>query len=442
MPSMNWGRKFTRTSPTLLNTLQIARAILDRPKVDSGQLTKEAYNASIGNKSTNPMPNVQMIMYDANYLNNQFDINQRIQAVKSVKYVWGWAWHEGQPTYRYLDIVLPASIWPFEDMTRSATTFISGGPPNNHFMYMPCPIIDPLGEVRPVEWVLLRLASRFGFDSAFNPVLYNQVSDSWDPVAFRKALAAFSQTTYESWMTSSTIAPLNPPSWADFQKKPVYYFPSISRGPYDPSETGGKPFPQSSAVGIKSTDLVEIYNTPILGTPGGGDVTFSTGTGPWTLGNIGKGAGPLPMWVPGIYGTTFDPRTKDYPLVLLTTESRFRTHSAYFNNPLLNGDCYRHACWISAADANARGIVDGDLVRVYSNRGEMVIEAYVTSTIAPGVVAVHHGGWYMPNSTKTSLNPDGVDRGGAPNIILENVEPDLMTVGPSLDKGVCQVEKY
>jgi anaerobic dimethyl sulfoxide reductase subunit A len=161
-----------------------------------------------------------------------------------------------------------------------------------------------------------------------------------------------------------------------------------------------------------------------------------------TYGIIGKGAGPLPMWVPGIYGTFYDPRTKDYPLVLLTTESRFRTHSAYFTNPFLNGDCYRHACWLNPSDAKARGIVDGDLVRVYSNRGEMVIEAYVTSRILPGVTAVHHGGWYMPNSTKTALSPDGIDRGGAPNLILEDVEPDMMTIGPSLDKGVCEVEKF
>jgi anaerobic selenocysteine-containing dehydrogenase len=72
----------------------------------------------------------------------------------------------------------------------------------------------------------------------------------------------------------------------------------------------------------------------------------------------------------------------------------------------------------------------------------MVVEAFVTSRMTPGVVAVYHGGWYMPNATKTALNPDGVDRGGAPNLVLEDVGPDLMTLGPSLDKGVCQVEKF
>jgi len=440
IPTMNWGRKQTRTNPCLLATLKWHKAILNRPLVDSGKMTQADYNASIGNKSTNQMPNIQMIMWDANYLNNQFDVNSRIQAIKMIKYSWGWAWHSNQLTYRYMDIVLPATIWPFEDMGTSASSIKNGGPPNNHFMYFPAPIVDMPGEVRPIEWVLMRLGSRLGIDSQFNPVLSSQVSDAFDITAWRKALDAAHQGIYETWMKGTTIAPLNPPNWTDFKKKPVYYFPAINRGQYDPVDTKGNPFPASAAPGLKKTDLIEIYND-FLASPGAADTSFA-GSGTVTFGTIGKGAGPLPMWVPGIYGTTYDPRTKDYPLILLTTESSFRTHSAYFTNPLLNGDCYRHACWISTADANARGIVDGDLVHVYSNKGEMVIEAYVTSRIAPGVAAVHHGGWYMPSGTKTALNPDGMDRGGAPNMILEDVEPDLMTIGPSLDKGVCQVEKF
>ncbi len=441
MPSINWGRKWSRTVPTLLANLKYHRAILDRPKVDSGQMTQADYNASIGNKSTNPMPNIQMIVYDANYLNNQFDVNERIKAVKAVKYVWGWGWHQGQPTYRYLDLVLPAPIWPFEDMTTSQSNFISGGSPGNHFMYIASPIIDPLGEVRPIEWALLRIGNRLGVDADYNPVLYNKVSDNFDLSAWRQALDAAHQSTYETWMKNAAIAPLNPPSWADFKKSPVYYFPAKIIGPYDPSQTGGKPFAASKSGGLETTDLIEMYND-FLAKPGAADTTFPTYMGNTTFGKLGQAAGPLPMYWSQVYGTFYDPRTQNYPLILLTTESRFRTHSAYFNVALLNGDCYRHACWINPSDAKARSIVDGDLVRVYSNRGEMVIEAYVTSRITPGVVAVHHGGWYMPNSTGTTLNPDGVDRGGAPNLVLEDVEPGLMTIGPSLDKGVCQVEKF
>ena len=81
-------------------------------------------------------------------------------------------------------------------------------------------------------------------------------------------------------------------------------------------------------------------------------------------------------------------------------------------------------------------------MHVYSNRGEMVIPAYVTSTITPGVVNIFHGGYYLPDGVATALNPDGMDRGGGPAFLQEDVQPDLMTIGPSLDKGVCQVEKF
>jgi anaerobic selenocysteine-containing dehydrogenase len=109
---------------------------------------------------------------------------------------------------------------------------------------------------------------------------------------------------------------------------------------------------------------------------------------------------------------------------------------------LLKEDCYKHAIWISAADAAVRGIKDGDLVRAYNNVGEVVLEAFVTNSMIPGVAALFHGGWYKPSNTKTELNPDGIDRGGAPNILMEDVQPAKMTIGPSLDKGVVQVEKF
>ncbi len=109
-----------------------------------------------------------------------------------------------------------------------------------------------------------------------------------------------------------------------------------------------------------------------------------------------------------------------------------RHHSALFGVPWLNGDCYRHSCWISVADAKARGIKDGDLVRVYSSVGEMIIPGYVTSRIIPGVAAVFHGGMYQPGGAKTDLMPDGVDRGGNQNFLIEDNQPGRMRVGPTL----------
>jgi anaerobic selenocysteine-containing dehydrogenase len=108
---------------------------------------------------------------------------------------------------------------------------------------------------------------------------------------------------------------------------------------------------------------------------------------------------------------------------------------------MLNGDCYRHACWISISDAKARGIKDGDLVRVFSHKGEMIIPAYVTSRMTPGVIAVYHGGFYTPSGYKTALQPDGIDRGGAMNLLLEDEQPGRLINGPCIGSGPAEVEK-
>lgn len=93
------------------------------------------------------------------------------------------------------------------------------------------------------------------------------------------------------------------------------------------------------------------------------------------------------------------------------------------------------------ADAKARGIVDGDLARVYSETGEMIIPAYVTSRMSPGCCCVHHGGWYTPSGFKTTLDPYGLDVRGAPNIVLVD-EYRNDNQNPIIDKGLVQVEKF
>ena len=56
-----------------------------------------------------------------------------------------------------------------------------------------------------------------------------------------------------------------------------------------------------------------------------------------------------------------------------------------------SGNLRAQAVWINTADAQARGIKDGDKVRVFNDRGEMIIPARVTERIMPGVVDIPQG---------------------------------------------------
>jgi anaerobic selenocysteine-containing dehydrogenase len=47
--------------------------------------------------------------------------------------------------------------------------------------------------------------------------------------------------------------------------------------------------------------------------------------------------------------------------------------------------------WISLDDAAARGVKDGDAIRIYNQRGEMHARARVTDDVPPGTVWMHDG---------------------------------------------------
>ena len=104
-----------------------------------------------------------------------------------------------------------------------------------------------------------------------------------------------------------------------------------------------------------------------------------------------------------------DPLREKYPLQLLTPHSRKRDHSQLHEIPSLR-KVEPHTIWINSADASARGIRDGDDVKVFNDRGTVLIPAKVTARVMPGVVCIYEGAWYSPDAS-------GVDRGGCANVL-------------------------
>jgi len=84
---------------------------------------------------------------------------------------------------------------------------------------------------------------------------------------------------------------------------------------------------------------------------------------------------------------------------------------------------------INTIDAAARGIKDGDMVRVFNDRGETVVPARVTERIMPGVVDLPHGAWYQPDEK-------GIDRGGCANVLTN----ETYSPGGGFAYNSCLVE--
>ncbi|EPE7162754.1 dimethylsulfoxide reductase subunit A [Cronobacter sakazakii] len=131
---------------------------------------------------------------------------------------------------------------------------------------------------------------------------------------------------------------------------------------------------------------------------------------------------PLPVYSPG-FEQVSDPLRAQYPLQLTGFHYKSRTHSTYGNVDVLQAAC-RQQVWINPQDAQARGINDGDLVRVWNARGEARIEAKVTPRIMPGVVALGEGAWYQPDA-------EGVDHAGSINVLTTQRPSPLAKGNPS-----------
>ena len=69
-----------------------------------------------------------------------------------------------------------------------------------------------------------------------------------------------------------------------------------------------------------------------------------------------------------------------------------------------------------------------------------MMNAYVTSKIIPGTVAMHFGAWYTPSGDKTTLMPYGMDMRGACNFLIGDVHLPHV-VNSILTAGLVEVKK-
>ena len=89
---------------------------------------------------------------------------------------------------------------------------------------------------------------------------------------------------------------------------------------------------------------------------------------------------------------------KEFPLNLVSPHPKYRLHSQLNNTWLrdLEEVQGREPIWINPKDAARRGIQNGDVVRIFNKRGQVLGGAVVTEAVMEGVVRMQEGGWYDP----------------------------------------------
>lgn len=134
-------------------------------------------------------------------------------------------------------------------------------------------------------------------------------------------------------------------------------------------------------------------------------------------------------------------KNKDAEFALITSHPNHRLHSQLNNTSLRDKYAVsnREPIFINTKDAKAKGIKNGDIVRVYNKRGEILAGAVITDDIRRGVVRVDEGAWYDP-----------LERGkigticlnGNVNVLTKDIPTSKLANGNSSNTALVNIEKY
>jgi anaerobic dimethyl sulfoxide reductase subunit A len=404
--------------------------IVYRDDVTSGKMSEEKYRQITGQAADWPLLNIGFVEIKLGAYHGNHQQNLVYQAFRKADFVVAPMINMRHP-HPGAHILLPLSDY-MDGLWRS---FNSGDRRRGNYANAGFKFIKKLGERQDVEWVNIQLSKRFDIADKFSPLLLDKLDseDAWD-----KANDDIMKAGYDTWIKSDTIKPMNPPTWEEFKKSPVFYAPHP--GPLHISWVEkiqkGQPFETESG-------KIEFYNKFIASgdvskksfvLPKRGDQRMCFG------GDATPKMPPIAQWIPPI-NQYFGRDGAKYPLQVLTGGPRvYRTHHAQDFN-LWALEEYRHAVWLSVPDAKARGIKDGDTVRIYNDNGEIVAPAYVTSRILPGITHISFGAYPQFSSVKSKLSPEGVDTRGASNLLTRS-DTEGWVLGPVHCADVAEVEKF
>jgi trimethylamine-N-oxide reductase (cytochrome c) len=131
---------------------------------------------------------------------------------------------------------------------------------------------------------------------------------------------------------------------------------------------------------------------------------------------------------------------KKYPLHLVSPHPTYRIHSQMDNTWVQNVHKVqgREPIRISPNDAKKFGVIDGEIVEVYNDRGSLLAGVVVTNTIRDGVVAIEEGAWYSPEETSTNKPRCN---SGQVNVLTSSRPTSQMASATSVNSTLVSIKK-
>jgi trimethylamine-N-oxide reductase (cytochrome c) len=343
-------------------------------------------------------PDVKMTYWvGGNPLHHHQDRNRQIAAWKKFEtiVIQDFQW---TASARFADIVLPAATsLEREDMEGLGVV-------TRKAFFAVRKVIEPLYEAKSDYAIFQMLAEKLGLEPA-----YSEGKTELDRV----------KEVYAAAMEQAKTKKIAMPDFDEFWKKGIVEFATPEKN-------------------LRRTKYDKFRQDPLLNplpTPSGKIEIFSK-----TIEKFGyDDCPPHPTWLEPI--EWLGAREKKYPLHVNSSHPDYRLHSQLNGTKVrsLYAVAEREPCTINTADAAARGIKSGDVVRVFNDRGQCLAGAVVTDDIRPGVIQLQEGGWYDPI---VAGEPNALCRYGDVNVLTPDIPTSRLAQGTSAHTCMADVEKF
>ncbi|WP_227999691.1 molybdopterin guanine dinucleotide-containing S/N-oxide reductase [Nocardia australiensis] len=130
---------------------------------------------------------------------------------------------------------------------------------------------------------------------------------------------------------------------------------------------------------------------------------------------------------------------RQFPLQLIANQPRTKLHSqldvgAHSRSAKIGG---REPVRLYPGDASARGLCDGDIVRIFNSRGSCLAGLVCDDAVAPGVAQLSTGAWYDPDPVDPSFC-----RHGNPNVLTADRGASSLSQGCTGQLALVEIEAY
>jgi biotin/methionine sulfoxide reductase len=133
------------------------------------------------------------------------------------------------------------------------------------------------------------------------------------------------------------------------------------------------------------------------------------------------------------------PAAQRFPLQLIANQPRTKLHSqldigAHSQSTKIVG---REPVRLHPDEASARGLQDGDIVRIFNNRGGCLAGLVVDDAVRAGIAQLSTGAWYDPDPTDPTFC-----RHGNPNVLTADRGTSSLSQGCTGQLALVEIEPY